>query len=138
MGYGSESRHGQVTVDAALLAAVALQTPGDKGIVHVLAPVSVLRFGCLITTATTGVIAVAALDKRVTYGSDTGRVELGRLNIPIGTALGKTVYKDVIADVAPGEQLVIELITASTAGGGIFSVEYIPRADQPASMVLSA
>jgi hypothetical protein len=137
MGYGSESRHGQVTVDAALLAAVALQTPGDKGMVHVLGPVTVLRFGCLVTTATTGVAAVVALDKRVTYGSDTGRVELGRITVPIGTAVGKTVYKDVMADIAPGEQLVVELVTASTAGGGVFSVEYIPRADQTANMILS-
>lgn len=138
MGYGSESRHGLITFDTTILAPVALQTVADKGTITCTGPITVLRFECLITTATTGVIGVVALDKRVTYASDTGRVELARISVPIGTAIGKTVYKDVNADINPGEQLVFELVTASTAGGGIFSVEYIPRADTPASLILSA
>lgn len=137
MGYGSESRHNLMNPDAAFLAAVALQTPADKAVVTVLSPATVLRLTALVTVATTGVAVVVALDKRVTYASEVGRVELGRMTIPIGTAVGKSVFKDIVGDVAPGEQVVVELITAATAGSAIFGVEHIPRSDYAASMVAS-
>jgi hypothetical protein len=140
MGYGDESRHGLVVADAALSAPVALQTLADKGIYTATSSITVLRIGLLATTATTGVVAVVDFDKRVTYGSDTGRVSkgVGSISVPIGTAINSGVYKEVNVDMKPGEQAVVKLGTASTAGGGILIFEYIPRSGDTSNMVKSA
>lgn len=142
MGYGWESQEGIIVKEVALLATIATQTPADKGTSHVLGPATVLRITALVTLAPTATAAVVALDRRVTAGSDTGRVELGRITIPVGTAAGKVVYKDIEpVDVDMGDQLVLELVTASTAGSAVFSYNYIPRAETPANQadaVLSA
>lgn len=134
MGYAWESRLGMVTHDTALNAAIAMQSPADKGALTCTGPVTALRLCVLVTTAVTGTAAVLALDRRVTYGSDTGRVEIGRITLPVGTAIGKVVWKELEPmDLDMGDQMVWELITASTAGGGVLSVEYIPRAEMPSN-----
>lgn len=132
MGYGSESKMGGLVPDAASLAAIALQTPADKSTWSVLEPATVLRVSCLVLTAITVADAIVAVDRRVLAGSDTGRVEIGRLTIPSGTVAGKVVWKDLPAtDLDMGDQLVLELIQASTAGGGILSIITIPRSETP-------
>ena len=132
MGYGWESRFGLVVPDAALNATIPTQAPADKGALTCLGPVTALRLNALVTLAPTATAAVIAVDRRVTYGSDTGRVEVGRLTIPIGTAVGKVVWKELDpTDFDIGDQMMIELITASTAGSAIVSVEFVPRSEHP-------
>jgi hypothetical protein len=136
MGYGWESRFGLVVPDAVLQAAVLTQAPADKGALTCLGPVTALRINALVTVAPTATAAVVALDRRITYGSDTGRVEIGRLTIPIGTAIGKVVWKELDpTDFDIGDQMVLELITASTAGAAILGVEFVPRSEHPLNWV---
>jgi hypothetical protein len=134
MGYGSESMQEGVVRDAASLATVPLQTPADKAIFHILHPATVHRIAALVTLAPTAVDGVVALDRRVLAGSDTGRVEIGRITLPIGTPAGKVVYKDIDpVDLDIGDQLVFELITASTAGAAVLTAVMVPRAETPAN-----
>lgn len=144
MGYASESKLGRVVVAVAGQAAIAFQTPADKTTIQVLGPITVMRIGFLVTTAVTVTAAVIAFDKRVTPGSDTDRVAagVGRVTCPVtGSAIGQVVYKNVSVDLNPGDEVVVELETASTAGGGIPLFEYIPREEMPANyteMIASA
>lgn len=135
MGYGWESRYGllQATDPVVMSGAIAFQTLADKGSWTVLGPVTVLRFGVLLNANVTVTNAVIDFDKRVTFGSDTGRVSKfgGTMTIPFGSTIGQMVYKDVQVDLNPGEQLMVKLATASTAGGGVFYIEWIPRAEMP-------
>lgn len=134
MGYGSESVDGGILRDAAALATIPLQTPADKTTMYVLAPVTVLGIRALVTLAPTATAAVVALDRAPTPGSGTGRTELGQITIPIGTAVGKVVYKDLApVDVDMGDSLVFELLGASTAGAAILTALTIPRAESSAN-----
>lgn len=94
----------------------------------------VVDFGIRVTVAfnydtlvTTGVVA---LDKRITAGSDTGRVEIGRLNLPNGLAVGdiRTAPRAALGSTArlvePGQQLIFERLV--TAVGGIEVGDYYP------------
>lgn len=108
--------------DAALPTAIALEAAaGDKFVFTVLEPLVVLGFRVMPTVAfdynvmTTA--AKVALDKRVTFGSDTNRVQLVELTLPDGLAAGKQLYKkfDPVKCV-PGQQLVVE-VTVQGAGG---------------------
>lgn len=142
MGYGSESMLGGLVRDATSLATIASQTPADKATIQVLHPMTVHRIAALVTVAPTVTDAIWALDRRVLTGSDTGRVELGRITIPVGTAVGKVVYKEIgQADLDMGDSLIFELIQASTAGSMVLTAISIPRAETPvnqADAVLSA
>lgn len=58
--------------------------------------VSKLMFALSIEAASgTTTAPTVVFGKRVTPGSDTGLVAMGTLTIPSGTALGKTVYKNI-------------------------------------------
>lgn len=62
---------------------------------------------------------VMALDKRVLAGSDSGRVEIDRISLPASNVQGKVYYVDETdfdrIELQPGDELVVETITASTA-----------------------
>jgi hypothetical protein len=134
MGYGSESMQEGVVRDAASMATIPLQTVADKAVFTILHPMTVMRIAALVTLAPTVTAGVVSLDRRVLAGSDTGRVELGQMTIPVGTAAGKVVYKDIDpVDLDMGDQLVFELLTASTAGAAILTAVMIPRAETPAN-----
>ena len=86
-------------------------------------PMQVLAFGYLVTVAfnydTLVTQGVVALDKRITYLSDTGRVEVGRLELLDALALGAVRYvlpnrTNIFCH--PGDQLVCEVITAALGG----------------------
>ncbi len=86
-------------------------------------PMQVSRVGVLIVVAinydTLTTKAVIAFDRRVTYGSDTGRVEMGRVSIPDGAVAGSVFYLDIPngqdndnGEVMAGGQVVAEIVVA--------------------------
>ena len=102
------------------LAAQAVTSTGDKGTYHTgTVPHMVRRIACIVTTATTASDpTTVSYDKRVLVGSDTGRVTggIGTIIIPGGTAAGTVVYKDVSVLLNPGDEIVMNVSDASTAG----------------------
>ena len=102
---------------------ISFATTGDKGTMTVVHPMNVIQIGVIITTAGTAASLIADFDRRITPGSDTGRVaaDLGTLSkaytaIPIGTIL----KKDVNVRVDKGDQIVVEETGAGcTACAGI-------------------
>ena len=114
--------------DAGHATALAVEASvGDIGTWTAFMPMQVSRVGVLITvlinydTLTTK--AVIAFDRRVTYGSDTGRVEMGRVSIPDGAVAGAVYYVDIPngqdndnGEVIAGGQVVAEIVTAGLGG----------------------
>lgn len=99
---------------------LALQTPANKGQWSPgMLPVAVRGIAAVVTTAITAADpAILSFDKRITAGSDTGKVVggIGTLTIPGGTAQGKTVYKLVNTTLNFGEEVVLALTDAAVAG----------------------
>ena len=92
-------------------------------------PYQVTRIGVQIGTAVVygaaPTLAVIAVDRRVTNGSETGRVELGRVTIPESAPAGAVYYVDIptsgtgqTGDLNTGEQLLGEVITQGAGGTG--------------------
>lgn len=94
-------------------------------------PCVVLKFGYLVTVAfdydTQTVEGVVALDKRVTFGSETGRVEVCRIDLEDGLAIGGRFVRPPSTNYLcqPGDQLVVEVITQA-AGGGSIAGDWVP------------
>ena len=108
---------------------LALQTVADKLFVNFgYTPVIIRAMTVTVTTALTGGDqAIVALEKRITAGSDTGRVTTGvpAVTVPGGTAAGKAVYKDGLNFlISPGEEGVLRLTDASAAGAGHVVIHY--------------
>jgi hypothetical protein len=115
---------------------------------------SAKRFKIQITTtinyATPTALEVVRLYRRVAFGSDTGRVELARLTVPDGALAGDCFYVDIptdaagnIGDCMAGDQLLINVLTQGTGGGGLAGayrciVEGGPRTESNANMLNSA
>ena len=112
--------------NAAQETAIAIEaSAADVFIFDVDEPFIIAGFRTKVTVAidydTQTAAAVISLDRRVTYASDTGRVELGTITIPDATAAGIQVYS---TDFTPtqldrGDQLVVEVKTAGTGGMSI-------------------
>lgn len=107
-------------------------------------PTQVTRLLVLVTVAFSYNVqtaeGVVSFFKRVTYGSDTGRVLLGTVRLIDGTAAGVRLYKDINAHlVFPGQQIVAAITVAATGGGAIAGdflpeVEHMPVPEMPANM----
>lgn len=147
MSIGNHER--QQAVQPIGVTADDVSATGDAAwIFDVVAPITVLRVGAIVTTVivSTGVVVVD-FDRRILTGSDTGRVNKldgtnATISIPATEAAGKLVYKDVRVDLDPGDQVVPEVITAATTSGAArYFIEYIQRdnaAGEFADMVASA
>lgn len=136
MGYGNESRQ---TLMIHEKTADNLGATGDDLVLDVTMPITVLRVGAIITTVLVGA-ATVAFDRRITTGSDTGRVNGlnaagdAVLTIPTATAAGKVVYDDVSVDLNPGDQIVVEVTAAATSGGARYFVEAVARHEIAANL----
>jgi hypothetical protein len=126
-------------------AGLALQTIADKLFWSPVQPTRILGVYATITTATTAADpGTLAFEKRITAGSDTGRVTTGvpTLTILGGTAVGKVVYKEVVPFlVVPGEEIVVKLTDAVAAGAAHISLWVDPQYELPANnanMIASA
>ena len=131
MGYGNQSRQ---TLTVHEKTADNLGATGDDLILDITQPVTVLRIGCLVTTAIVGTGTIKA-DRRVTAGSDTGRGDgdVGTLTM-LALAAGKILYKDVRVDLNPGDQIVFEVTAAATSGNGRYFAEVIARDEVAANL----
>lgn len=77
---------------------------------------------------------VVDFDRRPTAGSDSGRVLIATITIPLSLALGKVIYKDGLNHrVDPGNEVVVEVTTASTAGSGTFGIDVERAQETPAN-----
>lgn len=85
-------------------------TPGVQG-------ATIRRWGLQLEQATTTTAAVVQLIKRPTPGSASGEVILSSLTLSATEAAGNTVYSNNLsAQILPGEQVIINVATAATAG----------------------
>ena len=126
--YGTYDRDVHVFIDAtsALPDVHALEVgAADLGLAFdVVEPITITRFGIIATVTfaydTQTAEAVVSLDRRIAYGSDTGRVEIDTVALldatPAGTVI-KVDFNPVNCDV--GDQLILEAKTAGTGGGSI-------------------
>lgn len=128
MSYRS-NRHGMHTGMAAsgYATAIALEAGAANltgGLWDVFEPMVVVYGGVLVTVAfnydTQTAEAVVKFFQRVTYGSDTGRVELCAIRLIDGTAAGKILYAPAAKKlISAGQQIVAAITTAGTGGGSI-------------------
>lgn len=89
-------------------------------------PINITRWGAVVTVVTVGATTVN-LDKRITAGSDTGRIAgTTPLVIPAGAAPGEVYYvdeNDGPIEINPGEEAVLEVTGAATSGNAVFFIE---------------
>jgi hypothetical protein len=111
---------------AGQLTAIAIEAvAGDKFVFDILEPIMVVEFRVQITVTinydTPTTLAVVALDRRITYNSDTGRAQLATVTIPNNAPAGEQIYKELAQPVnlERGDQLVVEVTTAGTGGVAI-------------------
>lgn len=98
-----------------------------------LQPIEVRGVAFVFTTAATVTAAVIDFYRRPTIGSDTNRVLIKRLNATLGQEIiGNVIYADVEGTtIAPGEDIIAEVSTASTAGAGHAFIMYQTKWQQP-------
>lgn len=101
-------------------------TPGVQG-------GTIRRWFLQLEQATTTTAAVVVLKKRPTPGSASGEVVLQSLTLSATEAAGNTVYgNDLQATILPGEQVIIEVTTAATAGALTYAgLEFDPDWEVP-------
>lgn len=128
MSYRS-NRHGMTTAGrvAAYATAIAVEAAAANitgAVWDVVDPIVVVRGMVQVTVAfnydTQTAEGIVKFFKRVTYGSDTDRVELCAIRLIHGTAAGKYLYAPCNKVIAvTGEQIVAAITTAGTGGGSI-------------------
>lgn len=101
-------------------------SPGTQG-------ATVRRWWLQLEQATSATAAVVVLKKRPTPGSASGEVVLQTLTLATAEAAGNTVYgNDLQAHILPGEQVIIEVTTATTAGALTYAgLEFDPDWEAP-------
>lgn len=128
MAYGTYDKDIHVFQDAtsALDDVHALEvSAADLGLAFdVLEPITITRIGVISTVTyaydTQTVEAQVSVDRRIAYGSDTGRVELGIIKQLDATPAGTVIKKDINpVDLDVGDQVILEAKVAGTGGGGI-------------------
>lgn len=139
MGYGNHDPQGAVLPDA--LTAVSLAGVADNlRLFKVCQPITVYEIGVFITTACTVTSPVVDFDKRITAGSDTGRVDkgVGTMTFPAvaSCAISKVARKVLTTpvDLNPGDEVSVQVTTAATAGAGIPYLLFRPRDEVAANL----
>lgn len=137
MSVGNESRlrttYNDVATDIVLLSGVT----DNLKLFRFVTPVTILRIGFLIITAPTVTAPIVDFDRRITPGSDTGRIDkgVGTMTFPAVAScpIGSVVYKEVEADLNAGDEVSVQVTTAASAGAGIPFCEYINRHEAAAN-----
>lgn len=132
-----------------LTAGVSVASTGDKWMFTPSIPARIIRWGIIWDVAPTVTSPVLKMDLRITAGTDTGRV-VGAVVAGVDTAGGTITCPTIAANgakqgqglfhnvnpgppaasgldgfcVFPGQQAVLNVTTAATAGTGFLFVEY--------------
>ena len=116
---------------------VALDSAADVLVITPVAPMEIIMFGFMVTIVLTGTGLDLSLDKRVTAGTDTGRVEQDVLDANLAVAVAKGMFLQLASPLKliPGEQAVIEVKVAATAGDGVVWAMTKPLPLQPIVVV---
>lgn len=101
------------------------------GVWDVMSACKVLRLQLLVTVTlnydTQTAEGKVSFYKRITYGSDTGRVLLGVVRLIHGTTAGQRLYVDIPPHKClVGQQIVAAISTAGT-GGGAIAGDFLPE-----------
>lgn len=133
--------------DAGFATAIALEAATGNitgGLWSPGTPTKVTRVQVLVTVAfdynVQTVEGIVTFFKRVTFGSDTGRVSLGTVRLINAAPAGARLYKDISPHmIVPGQQIIAAITTAATGGGAIAGdflpeVEHYPSPEMPANM----
>jgi hypothetical protein len=129
----------QQSEKAVVSAVLDCTTTGDKARFTCGPQPIVVRRISLALSAQPGDAGVVKFDKRVTFGSDSGRGDgdVGVLNLLASAvhAAGKVVYKDVNVKINPGEEIMVEVTDASAAlTGAVAHIFYEPSPEQAANI----
>lgn len=113
-------------------------TTGDKGRwAPGLRPYVVRGVGIALNAAP-GDAGVIKFDKRITYGSDTGRGDgdVAVVNLATAHPAGKVIYKmGLNVEIKPGEEIVVEATDASALVSAARVVLFLePRPEAPANL----
>jgi len=90
-------------------------------------PMIIRRATAVITVATTVSDTVIDIKRRPTAGSVTGEVVIDTITVPFGAQGKATTTPALDTEIKPGEELVAEVTSASTAGDGHIVYELEPR-----------
>jgi len=105
-------------------------------------PVTVQEFSAQITTSPTVTATILALKRRPTPGSATGEVIILTLTLPVAAVIGNVYYKrGGDTKISPGDELVVDVTQASTAGAATMGCAWSPSWEAPANnakMIASA
>lgn len=122
-------------------AAVTQTSSADLSATGVLGVTYIITRGCevarlqvLVVVAPTVTAPVITFRKRPTVASSVGQSSLGTITIPVGTAIGTVVYKDISpVNMQPGDEIAPDVTTAATAGTGIPAFVLNERTDTAAN-----
>jgi hypothetical protein len=94
--------------------------PADIAEYVAVGPVEIVRVAASIVTSPTVTATVITVYRRSGPNVTAGQSVIATLTLPVGTAIGSVVYKDINqARIAAGEVLAFNVTTASTAGTAI-------------------
>jgi hypothetical protein len=120
-----------------VVAAADLSSTGDKGVWGPGYIPVVIRAVAAKITNTIGATGTINFDKRITLGSDTGRVDnvIGALALTTSHTGGKIVYRDGLnIRINPGEEIVVAADDAAAAGDlADVSIVVEPSWERPAN-----
>jgi hypothetical protein len=106
-------------------ASINLTTTGDKVTFPVPFKMEVYRIAIALNAAP-GDAGVVTFDKRVTVGSDTGRLDagVGTINLATSHAAGNVVFKDLVTRVnlVEGDEIVVEVTDASASASACYAI----------------
>jgi hypothetical protein len=120
---------------------IDLNATGDKAVFSLAMPIKVIRVGLIIQNSDAN-DATIKFDKRVTAGSDSGRVAGGvaSLSKPASNNQGKYLYKSLddssAVELTCGDEIVVN-VTAENVAANAFAVavlEYCRIQEKPANL----
>jgi hypothetical protein len=122
-------------LDVALLTAASIAPAADIAAsrYYPAVPVYPQQLWAVITTVTAVQVITLTYKYRPTPGSDTNAVTVGTLVIPVATAAGKVVYKNLTSQVKlnPGGELVVSAAGASATGSATVGFSGSPSWESP-------
>lgn len=120
----------------------SLTSAADISSVAIMEPLQVRRLMIYVTTAPTVTAAVVTFYKRTAVGVTAGQVSIGTITIPVATAAGSVMYKNVDSvALVQGQCLAAAVTTTATAGAGLVGIGAYQEAEDPqnvAACILSA